>query len=135
MSTNDGGTSWQMDVLDDYLPLGAFFEVCFNKTGQAYAAGHHGMLLKKQLSVGVQEFGKEKSTIIYPNPARDIMNISLEKNALIKEVTIFNQTGQKVFEGRPQNNTIDVSGLKRGIYFVKVNRDNGIVGEKLVVVK
>ena len=124
-----------MDVLDDFISSGALLEFGFNETGQGYATGYSGLLVKTQTSVGIMEPGKEKSPTIYPNPVKDILKVNCEKDVIIKEITIFSQTGQKVFEGRPQNNTIDVSGFKRGIYFVKVNRDNGIVGEKLVVVK
>jgi hypothetical protein len=76
---------------------------------------------------------KEKNNIdinIYPNPAKDKINI-VGKN--IKKVEIVNLNGQIVKSRtiNSENYIIDVSDLSKGLYFIKIN--NGREVKKIVV--
>jgi len=70
---------------------------------------------------------------LYPNPAKDILTISCKNGTTIEEVVIYNQTGQIVFEGGLSNNTIDVSGLRQGMYIVELVSKDWKVWKKLIV--
>lgn len=59
---------------------------------------------------------------IYPNPTDDRLYIETEEN--IHEINIYNINGQRVNESTSQR-VIDVEGLKSGIYFIKIETDNG----------
>ena len=54
---------------------------------------------------------------IYPNPAVDQLNVTLSQNA---EVVVYNIMGQAIrnMEGHVGVNTIDLSGLTSGVYFI-----------------
>ena len=54
---------------------------------------------------------------VYPNPAVDQLNITLNQNA---DITIYNMMGQVVMttEGHVGVNTINISNLTAGVYFV-----------------
>ena len=54
---------------------------------------------------------------VYPNPAVDQLNITLNQNA---DITVFNMMGQVVMtaEGHVGANTINISNLTAGVYFV-----------------
>ena len=54
---------------------------------------------------------------VYPNPAVDQLNITLNQNA---DITVFNMVGQVVMttEGHVGVNTINISNLTAGVYFV-----------------
>ena len=54
---------------------------------------------------------------IYPNPAVDQLNVTLSKGA---DIVIYNVMGQAVrtVEGHVGANTVDLSGLTSGVYFV-----------------
>lgn len=69
---------------------------------------------------------------IYPNPAKDVVNIVYNGNeALNLEVTDI--TGKKVMSQTLKTKTIDVSTLNQGLYFVRLyNQDDDFV-QKLVV--
>ena len=73
-------------------------------------------------NVGVQEIEHNNYISVYPNPAVDQLNITLNKNA---EVTVYNIMGQAVMtmEGRAGVNTLDISNLTSGIYFVNAGND------------
>ena len=59
---------------------------------------------------------------IYPNPAVDRLNVTLSQNA---EIVVYNIMGQKVMsvEGFAGANTINLSNLNSGIYFVNAGSD------------
>jgi len=73
-------------------------------------------------NVGVQEIEHNNYISVYPNPAVDQLNITLNKNA---EVTVYNIMGQAVMtmEGRAGVNTLDISNLTSGIYFINAGND------------
>ena len=59
--------------------------------------------------------------IISPNPASDFIYLP-ETNNLIKEATIYSIFGEKVLQFNDfQSNTIDISGLSKGVYFLRIN--------------
>ena len=68
------------------------------------------------------------SISIYPNPSTDYINFSGLDNFEISEVTIFNQLGQiskRIEFISNKSNSVDVSDLSTGLYFVEItNSDN-----------
>ena len=59
---------------------------------------------------------------LFPNPAVDQLNITLNSNA---EIVIYNIMGQKVMnqQGHAGANSINVSSLSSGVYFVNAGND------------
>lgn len=75
------------------------------------------------------EYIAEEVTTFYPNPASDLIYISLN----VKSFTIYTLDGKKV-KTSIQNQTIDVSQLSDGIYLIQAQLNNGqTVTEKLVI--
>src|SRR5690554_637657 len=68
---------------------------------------------------------------IYPNPATDVLNIELQDNVILENVTIYNNLGQKI--KTVKQNTIDVSTLAKGLYFVEVTTNQGKASKKVIV--
>lgn len=64
---------------------------------------------------------------IYPNPARNFIKIENAENTKCQSVGIYNYLGQLVLELNGNKETIDISGLNDGIYFVKLYHSNGII--------
>ncbi len=64
----------------------------------------------------------EKVTVIYPNPANDM--ITLTDVPTNSTVTIFDSSGRSLMRSKPQPKSeevsINVSGLNAGVYFIKV---------------
>ena len=69
---------------------------------------------------------------IFPNPAKNMVNISGE--GMVK-ILMLNQTGQVVYENnQPESmNTINLNSMKPGIYFIKINGQTEVLTKKLVV--
>lgn len=80
-------------------------------------------------SVGIkQEEANQKNIVnIYPNPANNYINIDFENEEYSKNTTIsiFDIKGIKIYSSDISNkSSIDVSFLKQGAYFVKINSGN-----------
>jgi len=69
---------------------------------------------------------------VYPNPAREKIYFSSDSNLPIKWVHIFDATGKKI-KLSIEKNSIDVSSLKSGIYFAKLEINNRTVVKKISI--
>lgn len=74
---------------------------------------------------------------LYPNPTNGLINIAGTDISNIKEISIFNQLGQKVMNlnaSQLNNNSFDISDLNKGIYFVQL-KDNSNNSKTMKIVK
>jgi hypothetical protein len=83
------------------------------------------------IQVGINSYNI--STVIFPNPASDFVNVSC--NTLIKGIQVINSYGQIVYNTTVNNNhtTIDTSNLSAGYYFIKLDTTEGSHSVKLIV--
>jgi hypothetical protein len=75
--------------------------------------------LNNEVTLGLEEFQETSVAFelkMYPNPAISVVRIS--SNRPIKNIQIYNITGVKVLES--ENNVLDVSKLKTGVYLIKI---------------
>ncbi len=73
---------------------------------------------------------KNLKASIYPNPASD--NFSIEMDNEVKSVEVFSLQGQKVLTSKNKN--VNVSGLSKGMYLVRIEDvDNAVATKKLMV--
>jgi hypothetical protein len=85
------------------------------------------------LASDISIFNENKQANIYPNPATNQLNITTRDGQAIEEVSIYNLTGQKVFQGKPQNNVLDISKLQAGMYIIEVVIGRQKIRQKIVV--
>ncbi|WP_166923072.1 zinc-dependent metalloprotease [Flavobacterium poyangense] len=62
-----------------------------------------------------------KNSIIYPNPVKDVLNIS---GIDIEEYVIFDVMGEMTQAGRTRKGKIDVSSLYKGLYIIRLKNTN-----------
>lgn len=69
---------------------------------------------------------------MYPNPTTDILNITSDDNL---SIAIFDITGKQIYQSQAElmNHTIDLSKHSKGLYFVKVTKNNKVFTEKIVL--
>lgn len=63
---------------------------------------------------------------VYPNPTKSTVYVS---GFDVRSVEVFSLTGKKIFESREQR--IDLSGLTKGVYFLRLNTDTGAIIKKV----
>lgn len=83
--------------------------------------------LIKDAPLSTNDFNKSK-VIIYPNPIQNELHI--ETGEVVNSVEIFDLLGKQMLNSKDKN--IDVSGLQKGIYLVKINTKNGTLVEKII---
>ncbi|MDI1316042.1 T9SS type A sorting domain-containing protein [Flavobacterium sp.] len=67
-----------------------------------------------------------------PVPTKDILTITTKQTVEMTSVSIYNTLGQLVQTVTNPNETIDVSGLTNGTYFIKITSDIGTASSKFV---
>jgi len=83
-------------------------------------------------SVNVKDFNLSK-IYLYPNPTTGQLSI-VNCQLSINSVEIFDVYGRKCHVTRDtyHENNIDISHLKQGIYFVKIEAETGIITKKII---
>lgn len=76
-------------------------------------------------------FDNLKFIKIYPNPAKDILNINIPENLSIINCELFDISG-KMIKAQIMNNSIDVSQLQKGMYLFRLETNEGILTEKFI---
>jgi hypothetical protein len=84
-----------------------------------------------QTSLGTADF-ELKNVVAYPNPVKDILNISLEQD--ITALSLYNVLGQEIQKKfyASKEITIDFSNLLSGTYFVKVTSNDALKTLKVI---
>ena len=107
-------------------------------TDEIYAATYGRGLWKSTVydtTLSVTDF--ELNTIsMYPNPAKDSVQI-LWHNPSQVQIAVFDALGKVVYRNTNKDirdtYTLDVSSLTHGVYFVKVETNDGAITKKLIV--
>ncbi len=104
-----------------------------NNTGEDQA--YNTSLYYGQLILGANSAIRKTNALtakIYPNPANETLNISMEG---MTQVIIYNVAGQKVMVHNNHNNsaTLNVSELNTGLYIVEVRSAKGSAIQKVTI--
>ncbi len=73
----------------------------------------------------------EKNIDVFPNPTNGLIHIESNNLFEILEVTLYNALGTTI-EINPSNESIDLSGINTGIYFLSVKTSKGMITKKIV---
>lgn len=73
-------------------------------------------------TLGVGDFNFENAVKIYPNPVKNILNISGNN---IDAVEVFSLNGKRILTQNSNMNSVDVSALANGMYFINVIGNKG----------
>ena len=91
------------------------------------------------LCTGIEESDLGATFGFYPNPANGSLNIEINSNdAQSLNISIIDILGVSVYANTLNNvasykNTIDISNLATGVYFIKVANATGAVTKKLII--
>lgn len=94
-----------------------------------------GTLMAIGASVGVKETLMSGNVLISPNPTNGLLNVNFSTIPQNTKIEIYNSIGALVLTEAMtnKNNTINVSELSSGMYFMKVLEGNEVVAVKKVV--
>jgi hypothetical protein len=82
-------------------------------------------------ALGVENNLLAQSVKLYPNPARNILNLSSAIKTVTK-VEIYSVIGKKVLEFNSDLNILNIEDLSSGLYLIKVYSDEGSYTTKFI---
>ncbi len=83
-------------------------------------------------ALATQDFDFSSVYSLSPVPAKSNLTITSKQNVTISSVSIFNTLGQLVQVNTNPTETIDVTSLKTGTYFIKIISDKGTASSKFI---
>ena len=93
----------------------------------------------KDGEVGIEGFTFEKSILVYPNPAQDIVNIEFPVYAVQKfEVALISVQGQVLYlneieVGETEKIQLSLEGFFTGLHFIQIKMGESTFTKKLIV--
>ena len=79
--------------------------------------------------VGIEE-NEDNSLTIFPNPAKDVLNINSDK--AINQIDVYDMNGKLVKSYTNVSNTINIKDLSTGAYMLNITTEDGQVSRKIV---
>ena len=148
---NAGASQWELNLreLNDYwheyypnsttfqitgLEGDSYYEVRVKAICEGNESEWSDTILVHTSDVGVIEH-LQSSISLYPNPANDVVNVQCTMNNVqVKAVEVFDVYGKLINTVNIVDNPIrvNVAGLAAGMYFVRVNTDEGTVTKSFV---
>jgi photosystem II stability/assembly factor-like uncharacterized protein len=119
--TNTSGDTWY-----EMSNSGQILDLYFPSSTIGYATGYNGVILKLDLTLGINDIINNNKIIIYPNPAKKF--VFIETLEQIEKIILTNQIGQ-IINIEKNKNILNVQNLKKGIYYITFINNNG---EKII---
>lgn len=83
-------------------------------------------------ALATSDFDFKEYFSLYPNPTDEVLNIKTKKDIAISSASIYNAMGQLVLISTGDCNSIEVSSLNAGSYFIKIVSNKGITSSKFI---
>jgi len=79
--------------------------------------------------------GLNNNILVYPNPAKDVLKVSLSKLDLEMKIQIVDITGKVIYNNSLQSKIteIDLSDYTKGMYFIQLYNNNEITTRKIII--
>ena len=133
------GTNWE--IIGDNMPSVVVNDMHIHEASQyLYAATYGRSIYKLDLSTVVLDAvdpSFEGEVLLFPNPASEMVNISLPISSEKVYIELFDQLGRSIqeetyMEGRASIQ-ISLQGIPQGIYYVRISSGNTQITKKLLV--
>jgi hypothetical protein len=119
------------------------FEFCYYTGGyeqlncfQEHSQAEYGFSCNYgSCTVGINNINYSQNIAVYPNPANDKIYIERINNGAMK-VSMYDMLGKQVSVAEKTNNQrteIDVSGIQKGVYILKITINNNSLIKKVVI--
>ncbi len=87
--------------------------------------------------LGVEDYATLNDIIVYPNPSNGIFTIAKNNLTSVNKVSVYDMNAKllKVIstEITDQNNTVDLTELSKGMYFMEIANDTDQVVKKIII--
>jgi ligand-binding sensor domain-containing protein len=127
------GNTWTSYTTADGLADNKVWSITIDHQGNKWFGTNNGVSkLSAEGGNAIEPVITQNRLTLYPNLVQDVLHINLAGKT--GRIEVFDGTGRSVLQKQIHENnpSIDVSGLKNGIYVVKIASDNQLVTGKFV---
>lgn len=82
--------------------------------------------------LNIKEY-EEAIVSVFPVPAKDLITISLKKPDTLDQIIFYNLLGQRVKTIKPKGNTVDISDLDSGLYFLYIATEDNYYSKTILI--
>lgn len=104
--------------------------------GKAAVGAIQHFAVASTTTLGVEDISTSKvleSAEIYPNPAKNILNLKMADNRKTFIFELTDMSGSQILINKTNSNQIDISHLKPGVYLGTITMDNEKVTKKIII--
>lgn len=91
-------------------------------------------ILEQCRLVSTTDMHESEDIVIFPNPAATEIYIKVASGSNVRDIRVYNLSGQLIHYDRVQNGRLDISRLSSGVYIAGIQTDEGNVVQKKLVV-
>jgi len=131
-STNTSCNDTSTNVVDNFYEYYISIDLasCSTDPFQSFELESNREYINPNLSIGENNW-LEKAISLYPNPATELINITASEGVEVRSITLYSALGQRIMDVEGAN-SIDVSLLPSGVYYMTIETDHGSVNKTLV---
>ncbi|MFT6842651.1 MAG: hypothetical protein ACJASR_001420 [Psychroserpens sp.] len=89
-------------------------------------------IFSEDCSLNIIDIESITSISIYPNPVIDVLKINSQDGLRIKSLKLYDYLGRLVAQKLKDLNLIDASHVQSGVFFLRIETDNGVLFKKLI---
>ncbi len=138
ITSNQGTCIVSQDLHFDTHGLGLYKAALLDNDGYTPLTGYTYFYVIENSATTIGEVSKNAEVNIFPNPAAESISIKVKEGELIYGVSIFNLSGQKLYQ-QPFNGvsskTISTDELGNGVYLISVKTQSGFIIKKVTIKK
>ena len=134
IETSHAGAEWaeSFDINSDGSIIAAG-EYPLDPNANPWDSENNKIFLAKYLvdeSLATENLSPQAKVALYPNPVKDILYFSA--NGKVAKADIYDLNGRLVKAAAVSNNSVNVSNLSKGVYFIVLHTDKGVIKEKFI---
>ena len=104
--------------------------VPFVVTGVVFDPNKHIISKNNTATLGTENFDMNSAISVYPVPSENELTIQFPNNVTLNKVEIYNNLGQIL--KTDFKNVLDISGLSRGVHFLKIDTSEGLFHKNFI---
>jgi hypothetical protein len=84
-------------------------------------------------ALSVNNFSFKKKIIVYPNPAKDILQLEVSDGLQIERLELYDINGRRIRVYKKNELSLNVDRLISGTYFLKISTQEGEITKKVLI--
>lgn len=126
-------STWPFDA-EQYLLLNVAIQSSITSNFVQSAMEVDYVRIYQQGPLATENNIKSKDLLLFPNPAKDKLNLKIQVDQIGSQVIIYSILGQQLnsYILNTEETSLDISNYQNGIYLLKINTNSGIQAYKFI---